>query len=355
MFGRLRQIYYLASRFAIKDMLISELRLPVGEKEEERKGGQASLRDLLDSIKKSELTGYLRTALTLDGDSSSGILVFDQGSPTVALYSFKPAGNNSVEMMYRGERAAEFTLGDSIFPDTNISLMKVADRDALLSMIEDYRQDRTPDLNEFMMHFYRDNLRYGNGEEGAEEGASILELKQAIIKYHREKSLEMSSRRGLRDVELELDEGESYLVEEQSRDFSHGIFVAYLSKGYAGLAISRTNPRMLKRSYNEIDADLVWLTDHESETERTIPPSLEKIVVVVEEFMEDHEKAVVLIDDLQYLISSNSFEGALRFIRSLVDRISERPALFLLSIDPASLSLQERSILEREMRLVRER
>jgi archaellum biogenesis ATPase FlaH len=131
--------------------------------------------------------------------------------------------------------------------------------------------------------------------------------------------------------------------------------VAYLSKGYSGLVISRTNPRMLRRSYNENEAELIWLTDHESEKEKTIPPSLEKIVVVLEEFMAHHEKCVILIDDLQYLISSNSFEGALRFIRSMVDRISEREALFLLSIDPASLSPQERSILEREMRLVRER
>ncbi|MHC1679750.1 MAG: DUF835 domain-containing protein [Methanomassiliicoccales archaeon] len=335
--------------------MISEMRLPSAEKEEERKGGQVSLRELLDTIKKGEFTGYLRTVLTLDGDSSNGVLVFDQGSPTVALYSFKPSGNNSVEMMYRGERAAEFTLGDSIFPDTSISLMKVADRNALATLIEDYRQDRAPDLTEFIMHFYRDNLRVESAGEGVGEDANILELKQAIMKYHREKSLEMASKRDLRDVELELDDGESYLVEEQSRDFSHGIFVGYLAKGYSGLAISRTNPRLLRKSYNEIQAELIWLTDHESETERTIAPSLEKIVVVLEEFMERQEKAVILIDDLQYLISSNSFEGALRFIRSLVDRISERQALFLLSIDPASLSVQERSILEREMRLVRER
>ena len=335
--------------------MISELRLPVGEREEERKGGQASLRDLLDTIKRNDFTGYLRTVLTLEGDISNGILVFDEGAPTVALYSFKPAGTNSVEMMYRGERAAEFTLGDSIFPDTTISLMKVDDRSALASLFEDYRQDRAPDLTDFIMHFYSDNLRASGAGEGLEEGASILELKQAIMKYHREKSLELASKRGLKDVELELDEGESYLVEEQSRDFSHGIFVAYLSKGYSGLAISRTNPRMLRRSYNEIEADLIWLTDHETESERTIPPSLEKIVVVLEEFMEEHERVIILIDDLQYLISSNNFEGAVRFIRSLVDRISEREAIFLLSIDPASLSAQERSILEREMRLVRER
>lgn len=335
--------------------MISELRLPEGEKEEERKGGQSSLREILDTVKKAEFTGYLRTTLTLEGDVSNGVLVFDQGAPTVALYSFKPSGSNSVEMMYRGERAAEFTLGDSIFPDTSMSLMKVADRQALSSLIEDYRQDRSPDLTEFIMHFYRDNLRAESLGEGLEEGASILELKQAIMKYHREKSLELSSKRDLKDVELELDDGESYLVEELSRDFSHGIFVAYLAKGYSGLAISRTNPRMLRRSYNEIDAKLIWLTDHESDSERTIAPSLEKIVVVLEEFMQGQEKCIILIDDLQYLISSNSFEGALRFIRSLVDRISERSALFLLSIDPASLNQQERSILEREMRLVRER
>ena len=124
--------------------MISEMRLPSAEKEEERKGGQASLRELLDTINRTGFTGYLRTVLTLDGDSSNGVLVFDQGAPTVALYSFKPAGNNSVEMMYRGERAAEFTLGDSIFPDTSISLMRVGDRNALSSLIEDHRQDRAP-------------------------------------------------------------------------------------------------------------------------------------------------------------------------------------------------------------------
>ena len=139
--------------------MISELRLPAGERGEDRKGGQASLRELLDKVKAIGFTGYLRTTLTLEGDVSNGVLVFDQGAPTVALYSFKPSGSNSVEMMYRGERAAEFTLGDSIFPDTSISLVAVSDKQALATLIEDYHNDRSPDLTEFIMHFYRDNLR----------------------------------------------------------------------------------------------------------------------------------------------------------------------------------------------------
>jgi len=68
-----------------------------------------------------------------------------------------------------------------------------------------------------------------------------------------------------------------------------------------------------------------------------------------------NDLSVVLVDDLQYLISCNTFEGAVRFIRNLVDKISERSAVFLLSVDPNSLNPQERSILERELRVVRDR
>jgi archaellum biogenesis ATPase FlaH len=82
---------------------------------------------------------------------------------------------------------------------------------------------------------------------------------------------------------------------------------------------------------------------------------LEKIMVILEEFILNNEMSVVLVDDLQYLISCNTFEGAVRFIRNLVDKISERSAVFLLSVDPNSLSSQERSVLEREMRVVRDR
>jgi archaellum biogenesis ATPase FlaH len=124
---------------------------------------------------------------------------------------------------------------------------------------------------------------------------------------------------------------------------------------YKGIGITRINPRMLRSKIEGEKPRMLWLTDHESTSEETVSPSLEKIMVILEEFILNNEMSVVLVDDLQYLISCNTFEGAVRFIRNLVDKISERSAVFLLSVDPASLNSQERSVLEREMRVVRDR
>ena len=149
-------------------------------------------------------------------------------------------------------------------------------------------------------------------------------------------------------------EGESYLVEEQSRDFSYGIFASMVEDNYKGIGITRINPRLLCSKIAGEKPRMLWLTDHESAQEETIPPSLEKLMVILEEFILKNELSVVLVDDLQYLISCNTFEGAVRFIRNLVDKVSERSAVFLLSVDPNSLNAQERSILERELRVVRD-
>ena len=56
--------------------MISEMRLPAAESKEERKGGQASLRELLGTIKASAFTGYLDVL----GRASLGIGLLVVGS-----------------------------------------------------------------------------------------------------------------------------------------------------------------------------------------------------------------------------------------------------------------------------------
>ncbi len=125
---------------------------------------------------------------------------------------------------------------------------------------------------------------------------------------------------------------------------------------YKGIGITRINPRLLRSKIERGEARGCCGSPTTSRAcEETIPPSLEKIMVILEEFILKNDLSVVLVDDLQYLISCNTFEGAVRFIRNLVDKISERSAVFLLSVDPNSLNPQERSVLERELRVVRDR
>jgi hypothetical protein len=334
---------------------------------EQRRGGQSSLKALLDLMKEEKFTGYLLTGMTLDGDTTNGVIGVEGGKAILALYAFRPSGNNSVEMTYRGERAVEFTCGDALCPESQLELHALKDTKEIRRILGSAKDG--VDLPAFLENFYHDRLEVPvhQPEPAAEpkpreacpppapRSDSLDSIKDLIVQYHKRNAERGIRKAGYHELEIDIVEGESYLVEEQSREFSYGIFASMVEDHYKGIGITRINPRTLRSKIAGEKPRMLWLTDHESTSEETVPPSLEKIMVILEEFILKNEMSVVLVDDLQYLISCNTFEGAVRFIRNLVDKISERSAVFLLSVDPASLSLQERSVLEREMRVVRDR
>lgn len=333
---------------------------------EQRRGGQTSLRSLLDLMRDGHFTGYLMTGMTLDGDTTNGVIAVDSGKAVLALYAFRPSGNNSVEMTYRGERAVEFTCGDALCPESQLELHALNDLREIRKAVGETRDG--VDLPRFLDNFYHDRLEAPVHQPEPIAQAvqketcpplppadTLDSIKDMIVQHHKKNAERGTRKAGYHELEIDIVEGESYLVEEQTRDFSYGIFASMVEDNYKGIGITRINPRLLRSKINGEKPRMLWLTDHESSLEETIPPSLEKIMVILEEFILKNDLSVVLVDDLQYLISCNTFEGAVRFIRNLVDKISERSAVFLLSVDPNSLNPQERSILERELRVVRDR
>ncbi|MEM0448371.1 MAG: DnaA/Hda family protein, partial [Methanomassiliicoccales archaeon] len=129
----------------------------------------------------------------------------------------------------------------------------------------------------------------------------------------------------------ELTDGHSYLVEEVKPEIAHRLLLTKAKEGYASLGIVRGHPKALRSRAGNLDLTLLWLTDRESSQEKTIPPSLERIMSIIESFLEQKPKAVIMLDDIQYLISNNGFEGVVRFLRNVVDSVSERKAIFLVS------------------------
>jgi chromosomal replication initiator protein DnaA len=154
-------------------------------------------------------------------------------------------------------------------------------------------------------------------------------------------------------VRTELLEGHSYLVEEEKPEAAHRILLNKAREGYSALGIVRSHPKNLRAKAGNADITLLWLTDRESAQERTVPPSLERMVNIIEGFIEEKKKPIILLDDIQYLVSNTNFEGVVRFLRSVVDSVTERNAIFMVSLSPESLRPQERSILEREMEVLR--
>jgi hypothetical protein len=332
---------------------IADMGVPEGELIDRKAGGLTSFRNFLNKVKAESFTGYMQSSLALEGHDSSGILLFEQGQPVLAIYSFRPSGNDTVEIIYRGERALEFVCSDSLNNGSALELRRIDDPKLTEGLVKG--RGPTKEFTKALDRFYQTRVampQEKGGKEKKEKGPpeSVDSLSEHILDFHRRTSIERTSpKRREIVIDVDLIEGNSYLVEESNRDYSHAVFSMLVQKGMPGLAITRSNPKVLRSSLEGGSARILWLTDHEAKGEDTVPPSLEKIMVVIEEFLAKAEESTIILDDLQYLISSNNFEGAVRFIRSLVDKVSEQHAIFLLSVDPNSLSTQERSIVEREL------
>ena len=151
----------------------------------------------------------------------------------------------------------------------------------------------------------------------------------------------------------ELRSGRSYLIEEDRPEAAYRLFLKAAESERAGLLITRTNPKRVREMIPLESVRVLWLTDREGSREETIPPALERIVYEIEGFMSKRPKASIMLDGLEYLVSNNSFDAVLKFVRRLVDTISEGHHVFLISLGPATVKEQELRMLEREMEVVR--
>lgn len=159
------------------------------------------------------------------------------------------------------------------------------------------------------------------------------------------------SQEGLK-LDIEIKPGHSYLIEEERPIQSNRLLMKKIEEGYRALEVTRMNPNQVREKFGST-AEILWLTDKDSQTEKTVSPSLEMIMHLIEEFNAKSAKGIVLLDGLQYLISNTSFEGVLRFIRRLIDEFSESSSTLMISISPGTLKPQELSILEREMEIIK--
>ncbi len=151
--------------------------------------------------------------------------------------------------------------------------------------------------------------------------------------------------------EVKASPGHCYLIEEERPTYSNVLLEHKMEEGYAGLVITRMNPRRIMDEFRS-PPDILWLTDKDSSHEKTVPPSLEMIIHIIQEHMRGEEKGMIVLDGIQYLVSATNFDAVLRFLRSLIDEISESNAILAISMSPETMKPQEVAILEREMEVL---
>ncbi|MBU7023517.1 MAG: DUF835 domain-containing protein [Theionarchaea archaeon] len=148
------------------------------------------------------------------------------------------------------------------------------------------------------------------------------------------------------------DLGASYIV--KTKDTKKG-FEAYEKirerQSSPGMVISRTFPDKIRQKYGMDDDIFLWLS--REKTEGSIDPSdLEKLEYFVQEFVSENERAVVLLDGIEYIALQNTFESTLKFLQSLNDRIILSRATLIIPLNPVVLDKKQLSLLERELEIL---
>ena len=179
-----------------------------------------------------------------------------------------------------------------------------------------------------------------------------LDLAKEVLRDIAPEKVEHKGKPSIDQVMRDLSPGRSYLVEEERAVNIFRLLSRATEGRGSGLVITRTNPKRVREKYGLRSDKILWLTDRESTNEETMPPTLERLIYTIEEHMRVGGKGAVMLDGIEYLISNNSFEAVLRFIRRLVDHVSESQFLLLLSLSPKTMKDQELRILEREMEVI---
>ena len=147
---------------------------------------------------------------------------------------------------------------------------------------------------------------------------------------------------------VSLQPGVSYLVEEEKPYRSISYFKETIERGYEGIVITRINPNRFGQLYN-IRKNIYWLTDHPTSLS-SVPPVLENINYFLEGYLDG--KRVIYMDGIDFLMSKNTPDSVIQFIRHMVDVISETKVIFLISINPKTLEERYVKMMERELEIV---
>ncbi|MEM3342308.1 MAG: DUF835 domain-containing protein, partial [Thermoplasmata archaeon] len=172
----------------------------------------------------------------------------------------------------------------------------------------------------------------------------------------------------------EISPGHSYLFRNPLPDKCFSIFMQKVKGNppMARLSITRTYPEHIKEKYKVENVKMMWLTQTEAssqepeigtigvfslglssserESEDTISPTnIARLTSTIKGFIDSHERSIILLEGLEYLIIQNDFRTVLKLIQLINEYILLKNAILLVPVDPSTMDSKELKLLEKDM------
>ena len=155
-------------------------------------------------------------------------------------------------------------------------------------------------------------------------------------------------------MKFRIDEGISYLVQEETPDLSFELLLDMVTHDYEGICISRMFPKRVRTRYRLKETPVLWLCSEDGENCLS-HPHLGKLYETIGSFLDESSRPVVLLDGFEYLITQNEYKSTLKFLQVMVENVAMKGGVLLLPINPSALDTKDLNLLKREMVVIKER
>lgn len=163
----------------------------------------------------------------------------------------------------------------------------------------------------------------------------------------------IAEKRSYAKMRHRLDEGKTYLINEEKPIKSNEIFLDLVTHGISGLYLTRQNPEQIRKAYELERTPIIWLTREKTDERSIEPTDLVELSHTMKEFMRDSGESVIMLDGIEYLIVQNGYKEILQFVQSLKDSISLSHSRLIIPLDPSTIDNQQLHLLRREMIVLR--
>jgi hypothetical protein len=143
--------------------------------------------------------------------------------------------------------------------------------------------------------------------------------------------------------------GSAYLVLSATPDPVFEYIANKIPAATRKLAIVRHPPERIQRRFNLSHSELYWLTQNAGDDHCIHPESIPEISAIVTAFVAKPQPGVVVLCGTEYLSTQNDFEGVLRLIQFLNDKVMVSRTCMLVVMDPESYPALQLHLVEDEL------
>ena len=316
----------------------SVVELPRGKVSETRRGGVGVLELLLVDMQKRSDTGYIRCEAGALGGAIGQITV-RQGTPSMSLYE-DAEGNVLVGHSALGALQEAASLeGSQLTRHHEIDLDRIESLNptAMLDMADGDLLPWGEDIEAEAWWSRRQRKRRQWKRLDAwmpeEEDTAASETELPPLPFH---------------PGSELLPGMVTMIDSQSPDqiFALGAHLGHI--GHPLLVISRIPGNRLEDDFALPISLTKWLTE-KGDGEQVCKATLEDIRREIEGFLFGAERAVIILDGLEFLVGLHGFDRTVELVRSLIDSITTQNHLLMIPADLDVFTSRQRAILLREV------